>query len=81
MSQCEPLKLKRSVWILHPDFPNETIGIGKSGPSWRSMKNKVWIPNVGEVAWEPGMQQVTLDHIYPQYRDVEVLHQNHQRGN
>ncbi|KAG0594973.1 hypothetical protein M758_UG127700 [Ceratodon purpureus] len=76
--KCEPQKPKRSVSILHPHFPNKTIGIGKSEPSWRSKQNKVWIPNFGEVVWELGMQQVALDHVYPQYRDIEVLHQNHQ---
>ncbi|KAG0572895.1 hypothetical protein KC19_VG133000 [Ceratodon purpureus] len=47
--KCEQLKPKKNVWILHPDYPNETIAIGKSGPSWRSNK-KVWIPNVSNVS-------------------------------
>ena len=76
--QSKPLKPKRNVWILHPEFPNETIGIGKSGPSWRANK-KTWIPNVDGVSWEPGMQQVKIDHVYPQYADVSVLNPTHQR--
>ncbi|KAG0594043.1 hypothetical protein M758_UG042700 [Ceratodon purpureus] len=52
MCQCEPLKPKRNVWVLHPMYPNQTIAIGKSGPHWRSQK-KVWIPNVANVCWEP----------------------------
>ena len=77
--QSEPLHQKRAVWILHPDYPNETIAVGKTGPHWRSSKTKVWIPNVPNVHWEPGMQQVTIDHIYPQYMDVELLHPAQQR--
>ncbi|KAG0595612.1 hypothetical protein M758_UG181600 [Ceratodon purpureus] len=76
--KCDAIKLRRNVWILHPEFPNETIAIGKAGPHWRTAK-KTWIPNVSNVSWEPGMQQVTVDHVYPQYMNVEVLHPNSQR--
>ena len=31
------------------------------------------------VLWETGMQQVTIDHVYPQFSHVEVLYPNHQR--
>ena len=54
------------------------MAIGKSGPHWRTNK-KTWVPNVDGVSWEPGMQQVKVDHVYPQYADALVLYPTQQR--
>ena len=74
-----PLTPKKYVWILHPDHPEETIGLGRTGPHWRSHK-KGTVPNVHGVPWEFGMQQVTVDHIYPQFMKSKVMYPGQHRS-
>ena len=31
------------------------------------------------VLWEPGMQQVTIEHVYPEWSQTRVLYPDHQR--
>ena len=73
-----PIPPRNCVWILHPEHPNEAVGLGRSGPHWRSQKQKL-VPNVKGIEWEFGMQQVTVEHIYPQYASTKVLFADRQR--
>lgn len=63
---------------MHPDHVNETIAIGRSGPSWKNQKTKL-IPNGPGVPWEPRMQQVTIDYVYPQWAAVIPMYPEMQR--
>lgn len=78
LAQCGPLKPNKVVWILHPDHQNKTIALGRCGPHWRSYKKKL-VPNVKGVSWEHGMQQVTIEHVYPEWAHTKVLYPDHQR--
>ena len=77
-SQAGPLHPKRYVWLLHPDHPNETIALGQTSSHWKSNKTK-FVPNVSGVLWENGMQQVTVEHVYPQWTHVIPLYPDQQR--
>lgn len=78
IAQCEPLKPSKAVWVLHPDHQNKTIALGQCGPHWRSYKKKC-VPNMKGVSWEHGMQQVTIEHVYPGWEQTKVLYPNLQR--
>ena len=77
-SQCDPIKTKSAVWVLHPDHPGKTIALARAGPHWRSYK-KGFVPNVKGVSWEYGMQQITIDHVYPEFSQAKVLFGEKQR--
>ncbi|KAG0572586.1 hypothetical protein KC19_VG107800 [Ceratodon purpureus] len=70
---CEPLQKSKVVWILHPDHQNKTIGLRRCGLSWRSYKKKL-VPGVENVSWKHGMQQVTIEHVYPKWSQSKVLY-------
>lgn len=63
---------------MHPDHQNETIALGQSGPHWKSHKTK-HVPNVSGVLWESDMQQVTIEHVYPQWAHIVPLYRDQQR--
>ncbi|KAG0622396.1 hypothetical protein M758_3G094500 [Ceratodon purpureus] len=75
---CEPLQKSKAVWILHPEHQNKTIGLGRCGLSWRSYKKKL-VPGVENVSWKHGMQQVTVEHVYPEWSKAKVLYPDLQR--
>ena len=76
--QSSPLTPSKAVWILHPEHQNKTIALGRCGPHWRSTKKKL-VPGVEGVPWEHGMQQVTVEHVYPEWSQSKVLYPDHQR--
>ncbi|KAG0595201.1 hypothetical protein M758_UG148600 [Ceratodon purpureus] len=78
LDQAGPLHPKRYVWVMHPDHQNETVALGQSGPHWNSKKTKN-VPNVSGVPWEPGMQLVTIEHVYPQWSHVIPMYPDKQR--
>ncbi|KAG0570851.1 hypothetical protein KC19_6G192200 [Ceratodon purpureus] len=73
-----PLSPKRYVWVMHPEHIGETIAMGRTGAHWRSHKKKL-VPDVKAVLWEAGMQLVTIEHVYPQWRHLRVMYPDHQR--
>ena len=78
VAQAGPLHPKRYVWVLHPDHPNQTIALGQTGTHWKNTRNK-FVPNVTGVLWEYGMQQVTVEHVYPEWGGVIPLYRDQQR--
>ncbi|KAG0606784.1 hypothetical protein M758_9G167300, partial [Ceratodon purpureus] len=81
--KCIPIPPKSAVWVLHPDHPGKTIALARAGPHWRSYKKgsvpKGSVPNIKGVSWEYGMQQVTLEHIYPEFTQTKVMYDSQQR--
>ena len=63
---------------MHPDHQNEIVALGQSGPHWNSKKTKN-VPNVSGMPWEPGMQLVTIEHVYPQWSHVIPMYPDKQR--
>ena len=63
---------------MHPEHIGETIAIGRTGQHWRSQKKKL-VPDVKGVQWEAGMQLVTIEHVYPQWRHLRVMFPDQQR--
>lgn len=63
---------------MHPEHIGETIAMGRTGAHWRSHKKKL-VPDVKAVLWEAGMQLVTIEHVYPQWRHLRVMYPDHQR--
>ena len=59
--------------MLHPSKPGNTIAIGRAGQHWRNAKKKL-ILDMENAKWSTGMQQVTIDSVYENFDEQEVMY-------
>ena len=64
--------------MLHPSKPDDTIAIGRVGQHGKNAMTKL-ILDTENAKWCTGMQQVTIDSVYENFDEQEVMYPQVQR--